>query len=89
MKLEEFDRVNSVNYRGAWLCSRAQIRVMEKQGFLDGNGERVRGQKGSVVHIASQLGIVGRPAAREFPFLRNMKYFPEEGQRHTQHPKQL
>jgi len=62
--VEGFDRVNDVNYRGLWLCSRAEIRVILKQEGLESHdGDGVRGQRGSVVNIASQLGIVGRPAA--------------------------
>ncbi|KAK5686439.1 hypothetical protein LTS10_002557 [Elasticomyces elasticus] len=62
---DEFDRINGINYRGCWLCSRAEIMQMLKQEPLpthDGRG----GSRGSVVNIASQLGIVGRPAARMF-----------------------
>ncbi|KAJ4859494.1 short chain dehydrogenase domain-containing protein [Trichoderma breve] len=52
LSLEEFDRINQVNYRGCWLSSRAQLKRMIK---------------GAIVNVASQLGIVGRHAAREFP----------------------
>jgi NAD(P)-dependent dehydrogenase (short-subunit alcohol dehydrogenase family) len=66
--LEDFDRVNNVNYRGLWLCSRAEIRVMLKQDVLESHdGDGLRGQRGSIVNIASQLGIVGRPGARGSP----------------------
>lgn len=61
--LEEFDRINSINYRGCWLCSRAEITQMLKQEPLPTHDGRL-GNRGSVVNIASQLGIVGRPAAR-------------------------
>lgn len=57
--VDDFDKINSVNYRGTWLSSRAQIRVMMKQEMLEGARER-----GSIVNIASQLGIVSRRAAR-------------------------
>lgn len=64
--IEDFDKVNSVNYRGLWLCSRAEITAMMKQeGLGSHDGESLRDQRGSVVNIASQLGIVGRPSARE------------------------
>jgi NAD(P)-dependent dehydrogenase (short-subunit alcohol dehydrogenase family) len=64
--VEDFDKINNVNYRGLWLCSRAEIRAMLKQDSLESHdGDDIRGQRGSVVNIASQLGIVGRPAARE------------------------
>ncbi|KAI7551296.1 NAD(P)-binding protein [Hortaea werneckii] len=60
--LEEFDRINKINYKGCWLCSRAEIQQMLKQEPLPTHDGR-RGNRGSVVNIASQLGIVGRPAA--------------------------
>ncbi|RMY87749.1 hypothetical protein D0861_05182 [Hortaea werneckii] len=61
--LEEFDRINNINYKGCWLCSRAEIRQMLKQEPLPTHDGRP-GNRGSVVNIASQLGIVGRPAAQ-------------------------
>ncbi|RMY29233.1 hypothetical protein D0865_15569 [Hortaea werneckii] len=60
--LEEFDRINNINYRGCWLCSRAEIQQILKQVPLPTHDGRP-GNRGSVVNIASQLGIVGRPAA--------------------------
>ncbi|KAK4967905.1 hypothetical protein LTR42_010233 [Elasticomyces elasticus] len=62
---DEFDRINGINYRGCWLCSRAEIKQMLKQEPLPTHDGR-NGSRGSVVNIASQLGIVGRPAARRF-----------------------
>jgi len=62
---EEFDRINGINYRGCWLCSRAEIKQMLKQEPLATHDGR-KGNRGSVVNIASQLGIVGRPAARKY-----------------------
>jgi NAD(P)-dependent dehydrogenase (short-subunit alcohol dehydrogenase family) len=58
--LEAFDKVNSVNYRGLWMCVREEIRMMKNQELSQ---EGVRGQRGSIVNIASQLGVVGRPKA--------------------------
>lgn len=58
---ELFDRVNGVNYRGTWLVTREVISRMMGQEPL---AEHPR-QRGSVVNIASQLGIVGRPGAGE------------------------
>lgn len=57
--VDDFDRINRVNYRGSWLCSRAALRLMLKQQPLSEHPE----QRGSIVNIASQLGIVARPAA--------------------------
>ncbi|KAL1586192.1 hypothetical protein WHR41_05462 [Cladosporium halotolerans] len=59
---DEFDRINVINYRGCWLTSRAAIKQMLSQDPLPTHDGRP-GVRGSVVNIASQLGIVGRPAA--------------------------
>lgn len=45
--LENFDRVLSVNLRGAFLCLREQMRIMAGQGH------------GAVVNMASVAGLVG------------------------------
>ncbi|CAF3448087.1 unnamed protein product [Fusarium graminearum] len=60
--IEEFDLINNVNYRGCWLSSRAAIRQMLKQEPLPTHDGRP-GSRGSIINIASQLGVVGRPAA--------------------------
>lgn len=54
-----FDLITRVNYRGSWLCSRAALAQMLKQEPLEEHPE----QRGAVVNIASQLGIVARPGA--------------------------
>ncbi|SMR52796.1 unnamed protein product [Zymoseptoria tritici ST99CH_1E4] len=61
----DFDRINGVNYRGCWLTSRAEIQQMLKQEPLPTHDGRP-GSRGSIVNIASQLGIVGRPAAAAY-----------------------
>jgi len=61
--VDDFDRINRVNYRGSWLSSRAALRLMLKQKPLDEHPE----QRGSIVNIASQLGIVARPGAGKYP----------------------
>ncbi|KAI1848452.1 hypothetical protein JX266_005758 [Neoarthrinium moseri] len=58
--IEEFDRLNSINYRGVWLCSRAELGVMVKQHPLDGNVPGRAPSRGAIVNIASQLGIVNK-----------------------------
>ena len=63
--IDEFDRINGINYRGCWMCSRAEIKQMLKQDALPTHDGRP-GNRGSVVNIASQLGLVGRPAARAY-----------------------
>ena len=44
---EEWDRVIDINLRGVWLCMKAEIRQMLKQGG------------GAIVNTASTLGVVG------------------------------
>ncbi|CAI7675431.1 unnamed protein product [Penicillium pancosmium] len=61
--IEEFDRVNNINYRGCWLSSRAQLKQMLVQEALPSHDPRRPPQRGAVVNIASQLGIVSRPNA--------------------------
>ncbi|KAF7587985.1 hypothetical protein BBP40_006462 [Aspergillus hancockii] len=60
---ETFDHINNVNYRGCWLTSRAELRQMIKQEPLPSHDSSRPPQRGAVVNIASQLGIVGRPSA--------------------------
>ncbi|KAJ4316269.1 hypothetical protein N0V94_005548 [Neodidymelliopsis sp. IMI 364377] len=62
MTMDAFDRLNNINYRGSWLSSRAQLRNMLKQEPLPDQP----GQRGSIVNIASQLGIVARPGAAAY-----------------------
>ncbi|KAF7553161.1 hypothetical protein G7Z17_g3824 [Cylindrodendrum hubeiense] len=57
-----FDLITRVNYRGSWLCSRAALAQMLKQEPLEEHPE----QRGAVVNIASQLGIVARPGAAPY-----------------------
>ncbi|KAJ5795129.1 Short-chain dehydrogenase/reductase SDR [Penicillium paradoxum] len=61
--LEEFDRVNNINYRGCWLSSRAELRQMVTQSALPSHDANRPPQRGAVVNIASQLGIVSCPGA--------------------------
>lgn len=67
MDAAEFDRVSSINYRGCWLSSRAELRQMVTQDLPTSDGSGRAPQRGAIVNIASQLGIVGRPTARKFP----------------------
>ncbi|KAL2829083.1 hypothetical protein BJY01DRAFT_255160 [Aspergillus pseudoustus] len=70
VEVQEFDFINNVNYRAAWLCSRAALRIMTAQEPLasPGNNEGWTrpAQRGSVVNIASQLGLVSRPGASAY-----------------------
>jgi len=62
MSVDEFDRINQVDYRGCWLCSREELKHMIQQEPLPTHDGRP-GNRGSIVNIASQLGIVARPTA--------------------------
>ncbi|KAF2107650.1 hypothetical protein BDV96DRAFT_292786 [Lophiotrema nucula] len=68
--LEEFDRLNSINYRGLWMCVKEELKLMVKNELrpynafaIPGEEASTRGQKGSIVNIASQLAIVGKTQA--------------------------
>lgn len=54
-----FDLITNVNYKGTWLASRAVLGHMLRQRPHEGHP----GQRGAIVNIASQLGVVARPAA--------------------------
>ncbi|KAF2678459.1 short-chain dehydrogenase/reductase-like protein SDR [Lentithecium fluviatile CBS 122367] len=62
MPTDDFDRLNDINYKGSWLSCRAQLRNMLQQEALP----KQRKQRGSIVNIASQLGIVARPGAAAY-----------------------
>jgi NAD(P)-dependent dehydrogenase (short-subunit alcohol dehydrogenase family) len=68
MTLEEFDHIVNVDYRGSWLCSREELKIMVNQEPLPTTNGR-QGNRGVIVNVASQLGIVARPQARKFSFL--------------------
>ncbi|KAK1980687.1 short-chain dehydrogenase [Colletotrichum cereale] len=57
-----FDLITNVNYKGSWLVSRAVLRYMLNQE----PHEEHPGQRGAIVNIASQLGVVARPAAAPY-----------------------
>ncbi|KAI9738390.1 MAG: hypothetical protein M1834_008893 [Cirrosporium novae-zelandiae] len=61
--MSEFDRVNGVNYRGCWLSSRAELRAMLKQEPLPSHDCERPSQRGSIVNIASILGLIGMPCS--------------------------
>lgn len=56
-----FDLITNVNYKGSWLVSRAVLSHMLRQQPHEDHP----GQRGAIVNIASQLGVVARPAAGE------------------------
>lgn len=59
LSTEDFDKVTSINYRGIWLSSRAEIKRMLKQDPLPTHDGRP-GNRGSIVNIGSNLSIVSR-----------------------------
>ncbi|RYC54717.1 hypothetical protein CHU98_g11495 [Xylaria longipes] len=56
--LSAYDRIMDINLKGTWLVSRAALGIMVAQEPIDHAGQR-----GAIVNIASQLGIVARPTA--------------------------
>ncbi|KAK4989164.1 hypothetical protein LTR66_007120 [Elasticomyces elasticus] len=62
MSTKAFDDVLAIDYRGCWLCSRQELKQMLSQDPLPTHDGRP-GNRGSIVNIASQLGIVSRPTA--------------------------
>ncbi|OWP01915.1 hypothetical protein B2J93_4765 [Marssonina coronariae] len=58
----DFDLITNINHRGTWLSSRAELTQMLKQEPLPTHDGR-QGNRGSIVNVASQLGIVSRPKA--------------------------
>lgn len=76
MTLEEFDHIVNVDYRGSWLCSREELKIMVNQEPLESQNGR-QGNRGVIVNVASQLGIVARPQARKFAILHFLVYSPK------------
>lgn len=61
---DEFDHVNSINYRGVWLSAREELLRMMKQEPLPTHDGRP-GSRGAIVNIASNLALVSRRETRE------------------------
>lgn len=66
---DQFDFVNGVNYRGTWLVSRAALQKMVNQEAAAAPGDESWRAKcrGSIVNVASQLGVVSRAGAGTSP----------------------
>ncbi|WVQ62755.1 uncharacterized protein L199_000903 [Kwoniella botswanensis] len=63
-EMSDFDKITGINYRALWYCSKKELEIMKSQEIPSKDGlEGVRRQRGSIVNIASQLGVVGRPDA--------------------------
>ncbi|KAF4837867.1 2-(R)-hydroxypropyl-CoM dehydrogenase [Colletotrichum tropicale] len=56
----EFDEITTTNYRGTWLCSKAELSQMIKQEPLKTHDGRP-GNRGVIVNVASNLSLVSRP----------------------------
>ncbi|KAI1163581.1 oxidoreductase [Nemania serpens] len=56
-----YERIMNINLKGTWLMSRAALGIMMAQEPVDHPGQR-----GAIVNIASQLGVVARSAATPY-----------------------
>jgi len=79
MTAEHFDRLNNINYRGSWFSCRAELRNMLKQEPLKEHPK----QRGAIVNIASQLGIVARPGAGKLTLHDQVSKCPSLTQIHS------
>lgn len=61
--LEEHDRVMNINYRGTFICAKAEARAMLRNSRV--HSGKVPSQRGAIVNIASSLGIVAKDRARK------------------------
>ncbi len=61
---DEFDHINSINYRGVWLSAREELLRMMKQEPLPTHDGRP-GNRGSIVNVASNLALVSRNETRK------------------------
>lgn len=59
--LSAYERIMNINLKGTWLASRAALGIMVAQEAVDHPGQR-----GAIVNIASQLGVVAKPATSKF-----------------------
>lgn len=85
MPTDAFDRLNAINYKGSWLTCRGQLKHMLNQEPLPEHPK----QRGAIVNIASQLGIVARPGAGPFltPLLIGHSTANTNTQLHIAHQK--
>lgn len=60
LSIEDFDKINNLFYRGVFLCNQTALGYMLEQQPLPSHSSNRPPQRGSIVNIASQLGIVGR-----------------------------
>ncbi|KAM0237025.1 hypothetical protein ACHAP5_009174 [Fusarium lateritium] len=57
----EFDQVMNTNFRGLWLCSREELRLMSMHQVIGTTHDGRPGFRGSIVNVGSNLGLVGKP----------------------------
>ncbi|KAF2743365.1 NAD(P)-binding protein [Sporormia fimetaria CBS 119925] len=64
MSLSEFDNLTDVNYRGAWICMKEELKCMLKNDIrpykafgLTAEESEKRGQRGAIVNITSKPGV--------------------------------
>jgi len=73
-RVEEFDRIISINLRGVWLCMRHQLKQMLKQGggaiVNCASSAGLVGTKGMVAYVASKHGVVGLTKAAALEYAR-------------------
>lgn len=62
ISLEEHDRVMNINYRGTFICAKAEAGAMLRNSRV--HSGKVLSQRGAIVNIASALGIVAMDRAR-------------------------
>ncbi|KAL2415684.1 hypothetical protein ABEF94_000623 [Exophiala dermatitidis] len=66
LPVEDFDKQNSINYRGLWLCSREAIKIMRSQpldceAYPEAEILPFRAQRGAIVNISSALAVYAQP----------------------------
>lgn len=65
--VDEFDRVTGTNCRGTWLSARGEIiRMLDQEPLKTHDGRR--GNRGVIVNVASNMGLVSRPECRKLSF---------------------
>jgi NAD(P)-dependent dehydrogenase (short-subunit alcohol dehydrogenase family) len=70
VKTADYDRVMGVNLRGAWLCTRAALRLMHQGGAIVniGSVHATGAERGHAVYAATKTGLVAltRATARDY-----------------------
>jgi NAD(P)-dependent dehydrogenase (short-subunit alcohol dehydrogenase family) len=64
LSAEDFDNIMGTNFRGLWLCARAELRIMmrqERSSLQEGRP----GFRGSVVNVGSNLALVSKGGTRK------------------------